>query len=107
MARAVINRYFVDIRLDNESNHRHSLHIDACSRVGAIYQSILMLKKHNIKDAYAITVKKEAYPVEKRKRLKAIKLKNQKQTHKKNNKNAINLIKSRLEAIKNQKSDSV
>lgn len=111
MAIKSINRYFVDIRLSNESDNRHSLHIDACSRVGAIYQAVMMLKEYDIKDAYAIIVKKEAYPVAKRKRAKAIKEKNQKQALKKDNIKAINLIKSRLDAVASatvdQKGDSV
>lgn len=102
-----INRYFVDIRLSNESDHRQSLHINACSRVGAIYQAILMLKEYNIENAYAITVREEAYPIEKRKRARAIKEKNQKQTHTKDNKRILESIKSRLDAVLDQKGDSL
>jgi len=107
MARKQINSYFVDVRLSNKSDHRKSLHIDACSRVGAIYQTTLLLKAYKIEDAFAIVVREEAYPVEIRKRKKAIKLKNKKETHKKNNKESIASIKSKLEALKNQLSDSL
>lgn len=100
MAKKTIFRYFVDIRLTNESDHRNSLHIDACSRVGAMYQAIMLLKRYKIEKAFSVVVREEAYPIEKRKRIKAIKEKNKTDTRKKDNKKAIELIKSRLDCIK-------
>ena len=93
MAKKQINRYFVDIRLSNKSNHRKSVHIDACSRTGAIYQTILLLKEHKIDDIYAIIVREYAYPIAKRKRIKALKEKNKKNICEKDNLKAIESIK--------------
>lgn len=87
-----INRYFVDIRLSNQSHHRKSVHVDACSRTGAIYQALLLVKEHKIDDIYAIVVREEAYPVEKRKRQKELKKLNKKNSWKKDNLKAIESI---------------
>jgi hypothetical protein len=97
MARETLLRYFVDIRLSNETNNRKSVHVDACSRTGAIYQALLLVKAHGIKDIYAIVVREEAYPVSKRKRTKVIKAQGKSTTWKKDNLKAIESIKIGLE----------
>jgi hypothetical protein len=92
MTRKPINRYFVDIRLSNLSSNRKSVHIDACSRTGAIYQATLLMKKHNIDDIYAIIVREYAYPVAKRKRKKVLKEMGKKNCCEKDNLKAIESI---------------
>lgn len=93
MALKEIQRYFVDIRLSNKSDHRKSVHVDACSRTGAIYQALLLVKQHKIEDIYAIVVREEAYPVAKRKRKKALKNQQKTTSWKKDNLKAIESIK--------------
>lgn len=92
-----INRYFVDIRLSKQSDHRKSVHVDACSRTGAIYQALLLVKEHKIDDIYAIVVREEAYPVAKRKRQKELKKQNKKNSWKKDNLKAIESIRIGLQ----------
>ncbi len=100
MALEPIQRYFVDIRLSNKTDHRKSVHVDACSRTGAIYQALLLVKAHGIKDIYAIVVRETAYPIAKRKLAKAIKEQGKKSICKKDNLKAIESIKIGLKTIK-------
>jgi hypothetical protein len=96
-------RYFVDIRLSNQSDNRKSLHIDACSRTGAIYQALLLVKAHNIKDIYAIVVREKAYPISKRTLSKTLREQNKTEFRNKNNLKAIESIKIGLKTINEKK----
>jgi hypothetical protein len=96
MARSTIYRYFVDIRTSKSTDHRKSIHVDACSRTGAIYQALLIIKEHDIKDIYAITVREQSYPIEKRKRQKELKKLKIKKIRKINNLRSIQNIKMNL-----------
>jgi hypothetical protein len=94
----IIKRYYIDVRFENTGNERRSFHINACSECGAIYQTTLLLKKNGIKQVYSILVREEAYPIEKRKRLKTLKEKKKHFTIKRDNEKAIDSIKARLES---------
>lgn len=86
-------RYFVDVRLFTTSNHRKSLHIDACSPLGAMIQTTKLLEREKVKDIYSITIRSEAYPIAKRERRKLIKLQGREHTFKRDNKKTIQKIK--------------
>jgi hypothetical protein len=72
MPNAPIFRYYVDVRLSNSRDDRKSFHIDACTRTGAFYQTWKLLKKHNINEVWAVTIRQKAYPVAKAKLVKDI-----------------------------------
>lgn len=96
MARDIIYKYFVDVKFSNTDNDRRSFHINACSGCGAIYQVTLLLKKNKISKVYSILVREEAYPIEKRKRLRTIKAKKKHFYIKRNHEKAIESIKAKI-----------
>jgi hypothetical protein len=102
MARQTIYKYYVSIRLNDKENIRNNIHINACSKVGALYQAVLLLKKYDVKEVYSLTIRLKAYPIEKRKRQKFLKEMGQKKVIERNNKKAINLIKQRINELSNQ-----
>jgi hypothetical protein len=107
MARKDIFRYFVNIRLTAKSDHKNSLHINACSRAGAIYQAIMLVKKYKIEDIHCITVRSKAYPLALRKRKRYLKSIGRVTTCKRSNDKSLKLIKSRLEGLNKPSGDSV
>lgn len=72
MPNAPIFRYYVDVRLSNSRDDRKSFHIDACTRTGAFYQTWKLLKKHNISEVWAVTIRQKAYPIARAKLVKDI-----------------------------------
>lgn len=113
MAINTIYKYFAYVRFSKTDSEYCSFHIDACSELGAIYQTTLLLKKHKIKKVYSITIKENSYPIEIRKRKKfikeTIKKKNLSKSFKieRNNIKAIESMKARLDAIEKPKGDSL
>jgi len=97
MAKSTLYRYYVDIRLSKDSDHRKSFHIDACSEVGAMTQALKLLKQSSVYNVYALTIRSTAYPVAKRKMAKALKEQNKTKTFVKDNLKTISDIKTFLD----------
>ena len=105
MARNTIYKYFAYVRFSKTDSEYCSFHINACSELGAIYQTTLLLKKHNIEKVYSISIREDFYPIEIRKRKQFIKENKKKKDLSKSfkierdNIKAIESMKARLNAI--------
>lgn len=83
MPKTDVNCYFVRVRTSKSNNYLTTLHINACSYVGAIYQATILLKQNKVEEIYSITVSSKYFPVAKQKLKKYLRGKKRKTIPKK------------------------